>query len=177
MKRDPAALAAQTFDVIVIGAGIYGATLTLQLAEAGLRTLVIDQGDFCSATSANSLKILHGGLRYLQHGNIRRMRETIFSRRSLMRCAPHLTQPLACLIPTYGHGLRSRAVMRVASLPRLPVKAFAFPELTTTPRALPLFRLSRHHKTGAEQVFDCVSTPAATVPGSKRATIRSVRPL
>ena len=85
MKRNPAELVAQTFDVIVIGAGIYGATLTLQLAEAGLRTLVIDQGDFCSATSANSLKILHGGLRYLQHGNIRRMRETIFSRRSLMR--------------------------------------------------------------------------------------------
>ena len=116
MKRNPAELVAQTFDVIVIGAGIYGATLTLQLAEAGLRTLVIDQGDFCSATSANSLKILHGGLRYLQHGNIRRMRETIFSRRSLMRCAPHLTQPLACLIPTYGHGLRSRAVMRIASV-------------------------------------------------------------
>ena len=58
----------------------------------------------------------------------------------------------------------SSAVMRVASLPFLPVKALALPELTTSARALPRFRFSRHHKTGAEQVLDRVSTPATAVP-------------
>lgn len=116
MKRDIPALRRQSFDAIVLGAGIYGATLTRNLAESGYRVLVIDKGDFCSATSANSLKILHGGLRYLQHADIKRMRETIVSRRELMRFAPHLVQPLACLIPTAGHGLRSRPVMALASV-------------------------------------------------------------
>lgn len=115
-RRDLSTLTAQPYDVIVVGAGIYGSVVALRLAEAGLRTLVIDQGDFCSATSANSLKILHGGLRYLQHLNIKRMRETIASRRHLMQFSPHLVQPLACMIPTAGHGFRSRPIMRVASL-------------------------------------------------------------
>ena len=114
--RDLSALTAQPYDVIVVGAGIYGSVVTLKLAEAGLRTLAMDQGDFCSATSANSLKILHGGLRYLQHLNIKRMRETITSRRHLMRFSPHLVRPLACMIPTAGHGFRSRPIMRVASM-------------------------------------------------------------
>ena len=116
MQRDLSALCSQIFDVIVVGAGIYGATITRSLAESGYRALVIDKGDFCSATSANSLKILHGGLRYLQHADIKRMRETIVSRRELMRFAPHLTAPLACLIPTAGHGFRSRPVMALASI-------------------------------------------------------------
>lgn len=114
--RNFSTLTAQPFDAIVVGAGIYGSVVTLRLAEAGLRTLAMDQGDFCSATSANSLKILHGGLRYLQHLNITRMRETIASRRHLMRFSPHLVHPLACLIPTAGHGFRSRPIMRVASM-------------------------------------------------------------
>ena len=67
------------------------------------------------------------------------------------------------------------AVRRVASLPFLPVNALALPELTTSARALPWGRLARHHSTGAEQVLDWVSTPAATVPGSSTAAIRSVR--
>ena len=116
MQRDLSALSSQIFDVIVVGAGIYGATITRSLAEAGFRVLVIDKGDFCSATSANSLKILHGGLRYLQHADIKRMRETIVSRRELMRFSPHLVAPLACLIPTAGHGFRSRPVMALASV-------------------------------------------------------------
>src|SRR5262245_2848796 len=66
--------------------------------------------------------------------------------------------------------------MRVASPPFLPVKALALPELTTSARARPCSRLSRHHSTGAEQVLERVSTPAAAVPGSITATIKSVRP-
>ena len=105
--RDLSRLASELFDVCVIGAGIYGAVIVQRLAAAGLKTAIVDKGDFCAATSANSLKILHGGLRYLQHGNIVRMRETIRARRDFMRFAPHLTRPLACVIPTFGLGLRS----------------------------------------------------------------------
>ena len=68
------------------------------------------------------------------------------------------------------------AVKRVDSTPFLPVKALALPELTTSARPLPPFTPSRHHSTEAEQVLERVSTPAAVVPGSSTASIRSVRP-
>lgn len=113
MQRDLSRLA-QSFDVTVIGGGIYGAVISAVLSGIGQKVLVIDKGDFCSATSANSLKILHGGLRYLQHLHFRRMRQSIFSRRALMAAAPHLSQPLGCVMPTKGHGLRSRWAMQAA---------------------------------------------------------------
>ena len=84
--RDLSPFQAGHFDVCVISAGVYGAACAHSLAAAGLKAAVIDKGDFCSATSANSLKILHGGLRYLQHGNLVRMRETIRARREFGRC-------------------------------------------------------------------------------------------
>ena len=66
MKRDISLLRDQTFDAVVIGGGIHGATAFQQLAAAGLKTALIEKDDFGSGTSANSLKILHSGLRYLQ---------------------------------------------------------------------------------------------------------------
>ncbi len=116
MKRDILALETRRFDVIIVGGGIYGAVLTWQLTVSGYKVLLLEKGDFCSATSANSLKILHGGLRYLQHLDLRRMRESIVSRRELMRFCPHLTRPLGCLVPTVGHGLRSKGIMATAFL-------------------------------------------------------------
>lgn len=114
--RDHSRLQSEIFDVCVIGAGIYGAVIAHRLAATGLKTAIIDKGDFCAATSANSLKILHGGLRYLQHGNIVRMRETIRARRAFMRFAPHLARPLPCAIPTFGFGLRSAWAGTCASI-------------------------------------------------------------
>ncbi len=111
MKRDIAKLAEKRFDLLVIGAGIHGALIARKAAMAGFRVALVDQGDFGHATSANSLKILHGGLRYLQHLDIRRMRESVRSRREMIRFAPHLIQPLECLIPTYGHGIKSKELM------------------------------------------------------------------
>jgi glycerol-3-phosphate dehydrogenase len=70
--------------------------------------------DFASGTSANSLKIIHGGLRYLQHGDFRRMRISINERRTLMRLAPHLVRPLPVLVPTYGHGIQGKELFAVA---------------------------------------------------------------
>lgn len=104
----------ETFDVLVIGGGFHGAAAANKLADAGYKTILFEQNDFCSATSTNSLKILHGGLRYLQHGNIHRMRESILSRREIAQKLPHLTRPLPCIMPTNRQLLRSRFVMETA---------------------------------------------------------------
>ncbi|MGH8195792.1 MAG: FAD-dependent oxidoreductase [Woeseiaceae bacterium] len=114
MKREPTRLANEQFDLLVVGAGIYGSTIAAAAAEQGLKVALIDQGDFGHATSANSQKIIHGGLRYLQQLDLWRMRESIAARRHLMTVAPHLVRPLPCIVPTQGHGLRSKLVLAVA---------------------------------------------------------------
>ncbi len=114
MKRERKRLATTRFDMVIIGGGIHGAVLAMEAARAGYTVALLEKGDFGHATSANSLKIIHGGIRYLQHGDFRRMRESIVSRRAMMSFAPHLVKPLACLMPTYGHGIRGREMMRLA---------------------------------------------------------------
>lgn len=114
MRRDLFSLKGASFDIAVVGAGIHGATAALEAAKAGYSVLLLDKKDFGHSTSANSLKIVHGGIRYLQHGDVKRMRESITSRRSMMQFAPHLVKPLACLMPTYGHGIKGREMMRLA---------------------------------------------------------------
>ena len=74
MKRDLSKLSSRVFDVLVIGGGIHGAITAWDAAQRGLSVALIERGDFGSATSQNSLKIIHGGLRYLQDGNLTRIR-------------------------------------------------------------------------------------------------------
>ena len=114
MRKDLSRLHNVPFDVVIVGGGIHGAALAAAAATAGWRVALLEKGDFAAATSANSLKIVHGGIRYLQHGDFKRMRESIVSRRSMMRLAPHLVKPLRCLMPTYGHGIKGRETMRLA---------------------------------------------------------------
>lgn len=101
-------------DVLIIGGGIQGACICQKLARRGVNVGLVEKQDFAHATSANSLKILHGGLRYLQQANIKRMRESITSRNEMMKLAPHLIQPLTCMVPTYRHGLQKREFLRIA---------------------------------------------------------------
>ncbi len=114
MKRDIQKLVNNKYDVLVLGAGIHGASIASSCAQSGLRTALIEKKDFGHATSANSLKIIHGGLRYLQHLNIKRMRDSIASRKLMMKQAPHCVRPLSCLIPNHGKGLHSNFLMRIA---------------------------------------------------------------
>jgi glycerol-3-phosphate dehydrogenase len=116
MKRNFEQLSHRTYDLIIIGGGIYGAFAAWDAALRGLSVALLEKGDFGGATSSNSLKIIHGGLRYLQHADFKRMRESIRERRILMGIAPHLVHPLPCLMPTYGHGLKGREAMAVALL-------------------------------------------------------------
>ena len=114
MVRDLRRLADTRFDVLVIGAGVYGAAIAWDAVARGLSVALIDRGDFGSGTSFNSLKTLHGGLRSLQALNLEQMRRFIRERRALARIVPHLVRPLPYLIPTTHNPKRSRAVMRLA---------------------------------------------------------------
>jgi glycerol-3-phosphate dehydrogenase len=102
------------YDVAVIGGGIYGAWIAREAAHRGLSVALVEQGDFGSATSSNSQRIAHGGLRYLQHADFKRMRESIRERSTLMRIAPHLVFPMPVLIPTYRNPLQGKTLMAVA---------------------------------------------------------------
>ena len=114
MQRLVSLLSKTVYDVAVIGGGIHGAWVACDAALRGLSVALVERGDFGGATSANSHKIIHGGLRYLQHGDIGRMRESIRERQTLMRVAPHLVHPFPFLIPTYRDWMQSKLVMAVA---------------------------------------------------------------
>ena len=115
MQRNLKQLDNHEFDIVIAGGGIYGAALAREAALRRLSAAVIDKGDFCCATSANSLKIIHGGLRYLQQADIIRVRESVRERRAMLRIAPHLISPLPCLMPTKGL-FKSKAAMFAALL-------------------------------------------------------------
>ena len=108
LTRDLAALAADPFDLLVIGGGIHGAFAAWDAALRGLRVALVERADFASGTSANSLKVAHGGLRYLQQLDLVRMRRSSVERSTLLRLAPHLVRPLPFLVGTYGLGRDGR---------------------------------------------------------------------
>ncbi len=114
LTRDLNRLASTRFDLIVVGGGIYGVWAALDAAQRGLNVALLEQNDFGSGASANSQRVVHGGLRYLQHGDLKRMRESIRERSTLLRVAGHLVQPMPFLVPTYGLGLRGRPAMFTA---------------------------------------------------------------
>jgi glycerol-3-phosphate dehydrogenase len=104
-------LAADRFDVLVVGGGITGAGVALDAASRGLRTALVERHDFGSGTSSQSSKLVHGGLRYLSQGDYRLVAQALAERQRLLENAPHLVRPLPFLIPAY----RSRAKMRAIS--------------------------------------------------------------
>src|SRR5580765_5603437 len=97
-------LADEQFDLLVVGGGITGAGVALDAASRGLRTALIERDDFASGTSSKSSKLVHGGLRYLQNGDVRLVYEALHERQRLRRNAPHLVKVLPFLIPLLGKG-------------------------------------------------------------------------
>ena len=114
IRRDPELAVSRPHDLIVIGAGIYGVAMTLEAARRGLNVVLIERDDFGGATSWNSLRILHGGLRYLQTLDLPRFFESVGERRWFCRHFPELVAPLPCLMPLYGRGMKRPSVFRVA---------------------------------------------------------------
>lgn len=94
--------AQQPFDLIVVGGGITGAGVARDAALRGLRVALFDSGDFGNGTSSRSSRLVHGGVRYLEHGHLHLVLESSRERRRLLRIAPHLVRPLAFTWPVYA---------------------------------------------------------------------------
>ena len=95
-------LVTERFDVLVIGGGITGAGIARDAAMRGLRTALLEQRDFASGTSSRSSRLIHGGVRYLEHGHLHLVFESSRERRTLLHIAPHLVRPLAFTWPVYA---------------------------------------------------------------------------
>lgn len=104
------------FDAIIIGAGINGAGIARDAAMRGLKVLLLDKGDIASGTTSWSTRLIHGGLRYLEHGEVGLVRESLHERETLLRIAPHLVKPLPLLIPIYEQGERGAWTIRAGMI-------------------------------------------------------------
>ncbi len=111
MKRDLAALAGREWDVAVVGGGIYGAAVAWDAAQRGLAVALVEREDFGAGASWNSLKTIHGGLRYLQKLDLGRLRQSARERATLLAIAPEIVRPLPFVVPTYGHGMTGREAL------------------------------------------------------------------
>src|SRR5215212_3993867 len=100
------------FDLAIVGGGINGAGIARDAAGRGLRVILIEQNDLASGTSSASTKLIHGGLRYLEHGWFRLVREALAEREVLLRLAPHLIRPMRFVLPLEP-GLRPRWLIRL----------------------------------------------------------------
>src|SRR3989440_10344764 len=100
-------LESERFHVVIIGGGINGVAIARECARRGRRTLLIEQHDFAAGTTSRSTRIIHGGLRYLEHGEVGLVRSSLRERRRLLRERPHLVQPVRFLLALDNHSRRS----------------------------------------------------------------------
>ena len=100
------------YDLAIIGGGIHGCGIARDAAGRGLSVLLVEQGDIGSATSSASTKLIHGGLRYLEHFEFRLVRESIAERERLLKLAPHLVCPMRFVLP-HVPGARSALMLRL----------------------------------------------------------------
>jgi glycerol-3-phosphate dehydrogenase len=140
MQRSFAALESTVFDVLVIGGGITGAGIARDAAMRGLSVAIIDKSDWGSGTSSRSSRLIHGGIRYLEHGQIGLVRESVRERETLLRIASHLVKPLEFTWPVY----------RGARLPKWKLRA----GLTAYDLLAGVGRLRRHESLGVTDVLE-----------------------
>jgi len=114
--RTPPNISEIIFDVIIIGAGINGAGIARDAAMGGLKVLLLDKGDIGGGTSSWSTRLIHGGLRYLEHGEFGLVRESLRERACLMKIAPHLVRPFRILVPIYKHARRGVWTIRAGMI-------------------------------------------------------------
>ncbi|MCF8709263.1 glycerol-3-phosphate dehydrogenase [Rhizorhapis sp. SPR117] len=98
-------------DLLIVGGGINGAAIAREAAINGLSVLLVERGDLASATSSASTKLIHGGLRYLEYGKFRLVREALQERERLLAAAPHVIRPVRFVIP-HAHAVRPRWMIR-----------------------------------------------------------------
>src|SRR4028118_2390248 len=96
-----AALAEETFDILVVGGGITGAGVALDAATRGYSVALVEKRDYAAGTSSRSSKLVHGGLRYLQNFGLGLVREALLERQINAALAPHLVRPLPMIVPAF----------------------------------------------------------------------------
>src|SRR5438046_345755 len=100
------------FDLAIIGGGINGVGIARDAVGRGLRVLLVEQNDLASGTSSASTKLIHGGLRYLEHGAFRLVREALAEREVMLRMAPHVIRGMRFVLPP-DPGMRSSFILRL----------------------------------------------------------------
>jgi glycerol-3-phosphate dehydrogenase len=100
------------FDLIIVGGGINGAAIAREAQLSGVNTLLVEGNDFCSGTSAASTRLIHGGLRYLEHAEFSLVRESLSERERLLKSAPHLVEPLEIVLPLTHESRRGPLTIR-----------------------------------------------------------------
>jgi len=108
-----AGLEGAALDAVVIGGGMAGAGVARDLALRGASVALFEKGDFASGTSSKSSKLIHGGLRYLELGDFKLVRESLREKKTLERLAPHLVRPLPFLVPIYRGAPRGLITVRI----------------------------------------------------------------
>ncbi|GAB4553541.1 MAG: glycerol-3-phosphate dehydrogenase [Pleurocapsa sp.] len=156
--RDFSQIQQTNYDLIIIGGGINGAGVARDAALRGLKTILIEKGDFAGGSSSWSTRLIHGGLRYLEYFEFPLVRESLKEREVLLRTAPHLVNPLLLTIPIYGD--RSRPYWKIWAGMIL-YDIFSFDKTLPLHRMLPkakfqqLFRsVDRENLTGGAQYYD-----------------------
>src|SRR3954453_3389735 len=99
------------YDLFIIGGGVNGCGIARDAAGRGLTVFLVEQGDLAAGTSSASTKLIHGGLRYLEHYAFRLVREALSEREVLLRIAPHVIRPMRFVLPHHA-GLRPRWLIR-----------------------------------------------------------------
>jgi len=156
------------FDIVVIGGGITGAGIARDAAARGLSVALFEKNDYASGTSSKSSKLVHGGLRYLEHGEIGLVFESVSERRIQTRVAPHLVRPLPFLIPIYKGVKPGLEIMNVGLWIYDSLALFRAPRLHKTFRgtkaALALEpQLRPDSLRGALEYYDCATDDARLV--------------
>ncbi|MGN6105456.1 MAG: glycerol-3-phosphate dehydrogenase/oxidase, partial [Kofleriaceae bacterium] len=156
------------YDVVVIGGGFVGAGLARDAALRGLKTILFEKSDYASGTSSKSSKLVHGGLRYLEQGEIGLVFESVSERRVQTRVAPHLVRPLPFIIPIYKGAKPGLELMNVGLWIYDSLALFRAPKLHRTFRgtkaALALEpQLRVEGLRGALEYYDCATDDARLV--------------
>ena len=176
------ALAAEEFDVVVVGGGITGAGVALDAATRGYSVALVERHDFASGTSSRSSKLVHGGLRYLQNFDLGLVREALIERQIMVGLAPHLVKPLPLIVPAFdgarpdrmmGMGLNLYDVMSVDKL-RSPLRrrgrAGANDATDARPRRPPGRPTATASSTPARSPRACRRSPRASRPRATSST-------
>jgi glycerol-3-phosphate dehydrogenase len=116
IRRDVLQASHRQYDIIIVGGGIYGIALSLCASQGGLKSLLLEKEDYGGKTTFNSLRILHGGLRYLQKLDVVRFHDSVLERRWFFRNFPDLVKPMPCLMPLDNRGVRRPVVFLPALL-------------------------------------------------------------